>query len=94
MTLFAQVSMHSESQSLRYLQVRRSIEIAGQLATIGVAVFWLGLALPLAPMLSVVGALLVILLLTWVRLRWGGLVREAELFAQLLVDVAALAVLI
>jgi len=86
--------MHSESQSLRYLQVLRSIEIAGQLATIGVAVFWLGLALPLAPMLSVVGALLVLLLLTWVRLRWGGPVREAELFAQLLVDVAALALLI
>lgn len=85
---------HTADQSLRRLHVLRLIEIAGQLAAIAIARYWLGLELPLTAMLTVVAALVVLTVFTWARLRWGGPVVEPELFAQLLVDVVALSLLL
>ncbi|MEO1767467.1 ATP-binding protein [Thiobacter aerophilum] len=85
---------HPANQSLRRLHVLRLIEIAGQLAAIAMAILWLGLDLPLAPLFTVVAALAVLSAFTWARLRWGGPVVEPELFAQLLVDVVAMSLLL
>ena len=84
----------SAHQSLRRLQFLRLFEIGGQLAALAVAVFWLKLALPLAPILAVIGALTTLTLLTWPRLASPRPVAELELFAQLLVDVTAFSLLL
>ncbi len=84
----------SARQSLRRLQILRLIEIGGQCAAIGVAVLGLGMDLPLGPLFTVVGALAVLALFTWLRLHAGGPVTEPELFVQLVIDVAALSFLL
>lgn len=88
------MQLSTAHQSLRRLHVLRLIEIGGQIAAIAVAVHWLGMDLPLRPMLLVVGTLGLLTAFTWLRLRWGGPVTEPELFTQLLVDVAALTLLL
>jgi len=88
------MATHTAARSLRRLQFLRLIEIAGQLAALGVAVFWLRMELPLAPIAAVIGTLAALTLLTWLRLASPRPVAEPELFAQLLVDVAALSLLL
>lgn len=87
------MATHTAAHSLRRLQLLRLIEIGGQLAALGVAVLWLRLALPVAPMMAVIGVLAGLTGLTWLRLGSPRPVAELELFAQLLVDVAALSML-
>ncbi|MEW5893761.1 MAG: ATP-binding protein [Pseudomonadota bacterium] len=76
---------------LRRLAGLRNLAIAGQALAIGVAVFGLDMALPLAPMLGIVGLLLLLNGLTGWRLRQPWPASEPEVFTQLAADSVALA---
>ena len=82
------------SANLRRLFVLRSIAIAGQLGAIVVAVGVFDTPLPVAPMAAVIAVLVIVNLRTWMRLRSAAVVSDAELFAELLADVAALSALL
>jgi two-component system sensor histidine kinase RegB len=82
------------STNLRRLFLLRSIAIAGQAAAIAVAVMLFDTPLPVTPMAAVIAALIAVNLRTWLRLRSSAPVRDAELFAELLADVAALTALL
>jgi two-component system sensor histidine kinase RegB len=77
--------------NLRRLFVLRNIEIGGQALAVGVATQTLAIALPLPPLLAVIGFLALCNGLTWWRLKQPWPVSDLELFGQLLLDVAALA---
>jgi two-component system sensor histidine kinase RegB len=68
----------------------RAIAVAGQGAAVWLAVTRLGMQLPLFPLVMILTLLTLAALLTLLRLRLRHPVREGELFAQLVVDVAAL----
>lgn len=74
---------------LQLIQLRW-VAVAGQLATIAMVQFALGIELPLAEMLALLAALTLFNLLCWLRYHapWG--VGDAELFAGLAVDIAVL----
>lgn len=76
--------------NLRRLVVIRAIAIAGQAAAVWVAVTNLHMALPLRPLVAIFAAMAVVNLLSWLWLKLEFAVREAGLFAQLLLDAAAL----
>lgn len=82
------------SANLRRLFILRSIAIAGQALAIAVAVGMFDTPLPVAPMAAVIAALMAVNLRTWMRLRNHASVSDAELFAELLADVAALTALL
>ncbi len=82
------------SANLRRLFVLRSIAIAGQALAIAVAVGMFATPLPVGTMAAVIAALIGVNLRTWVRLRNSAPVGDAELFAELLADVAALTALL
>lgn len=69
----------------------RWIAVASQILGVAFVVVILGVAVPAAPMALVVATLVLLNLLSLLRLRLGGDVPNAELFAALLLDVAALA---
>jgi two-component system sensor histidine kinase RegB len=69
----------------------RWLAVGGQLATILIVRFLLGVPLPLAPMLGALGLLAVINIALTVA-RGRGLVGDAQLFATLIVDVLCLTV--
>src|SRR5512142_1112374 len=91
MNLFASQTGHHH---LRRLVALRGITIAAQCAVLALARMALDIQLPWLPLFATVAALLLLELLTWLRLRSGRPVGNAELFAQLCADVLALAVLI
>ena len=78
---------------LRRLLTVRAIAIAGLFVTLTFAATRLRLDLPAQTLLATLGAWGMVTLATFWRLLWPWPVRDAELFAQLLVDVAALTVL-
>jgi len=81
------------TSNLRRLFVLRSF-VAGGLLLAGVlAVRLLELPLPLPPLLVVIGLLTLVNLFTWWRLRQPWPVADGEFFAQLLVDVVAITVM-
>jgi two-component system sensor histidine kinase RegB len=82
------------SANLRRLFFLRGIAIAGQALAIAVAVVLFDTPLPVAPMAAVIAALAGLNLRTWIRLRGRAPVGDAELFAELLADVAALTALL
>lgn len=92
---------NATSSALGHLQLLyrlRWLALLGQLATIGVTVLWLEIALPLLPLLSVSGAHLLFNLITGWQLRR---IRErratlgaTQLPAQILADIAALTLLL
>jgi len=79
-------------KNLLLLSQLRWIAVLGQLATIYVVHYGLDIDLPLIPMLSVVGLLLVLNLLSLLRYRYQAAVTNTELFLELLLDVSALTV--
>jgi len=79
---------------LRRLFVLRLYAITGQTLAITGVNFGLDIRLPLLPMLMVVVLLALLNLATWVRLAQPWPVTAMEFFAQLLVDVTALTVLL
>ncbi len=80
--------------NLRRLFLLRNIVIAGQVLAIAAAVRLLDTPLALAPMGAVIAVLIVLNLRTWSRLRQGAAVGDAELFFELLADVACLTALL
>ena len=91
--LAARAGGHSAGvNSMRQLVQLRWIAVVGQLLTIAVVHVALRIALPLPPMLAVVGALAAFNLIATVRWRGRGRVTNTALLLGLLVDVAALTV--
>lgn len=80
--------------NLRRILVLRGFVIGGLLLAGVLAVRLLELPLPLPPLFSVIGLLTLVNLLTWWRLRQPWPVADGEFFAQLLVDVLAITVLL
>jgi len=85
---------NSAAINLRRLLALRVIVFAGLLLTLWFAVARLGLPLPVAPPLAVLATMVVVSLASLWRLTRPWAVHDAELFAQLLTDVAALTVLL
>ena len=88
------LSQLSNAVNLQRLFVLRNIAIVGQVATVVLVARGLGIALPFDAMASVIIALALLNLLTRLRLRRAWPVNDAELFAQLMLDVLALTVLL
>lgn len=84
----------SNAVNLRRLYALRNIAIAGQAVTILLAVRALGMALPVATLTGVIGAQVLLNLLTRWRLRRAWPVGDTELFAQLSLDALALTLLL
>jgi len=78
--------------SMRQLVQLRWIAVAGQLLTISVVHWGLGIDLPLTPMLAVLAGLVAFNLASTLRWRGRGRVTNAALLLGLVVDVAALTV--
>jgi len=74
--------------NLRRLFVLRNLLIGAGVAAIGIAVRFLGVVVPLFPLLFIMGAFACLNLYTWVRLQRYDRVTEGELFAHLLADAA------
>ena len=72
----------------------RWLAVLGQVATIVLSTLLFGLSLPLAAMFAVVGALVLLNLLTMLRPRRDGEVRNIDLMGGLLLDIAALTALL
>lgn len=84
----------SSATNLRRLLLLRVLMVTGQLVTFAVVYFALHMDLPYAALLSVTTLYAIALALTWYRLRLPWPVSEAELFAQLLLDVIVLTMLL
>lgn len=82
------------SSNLRRLLVLRSFVVGGLLLAGALAIRLLELPLPLPPLLTVIGLLVLVNLVTWWRLHRPWPVADSEFFAQLLVDVFAITVLL
>jgi two-component system sensor histidine kinase RegB len=81
---------NSAAINLQRLVTVRAIAVAGQAAAVWVVIAHLGMDLPRRPLTLILAALAVFTLASQLRLRWRRPVREGELFAQLVIDVAAL----
>jgi len=77
-------------KNLLLLVQLRWLAVVGQVITIAVVHHALDVALPLVPMGAIVALLVLLNLLTLLRLHRQSTVAHAELFAELLLDVAAL----
>jgi len=77
----------------RLLALRR-VEIVAQCAVLMIAVVWLRIPLAVVPMTASIALLALANLLTRWRLEKGGAVRHGEVLAQLVLDVAVLALLL
>jgi len=87
--------IQAERNNLLQLIQLRWLAVGGQLATILGAQFVLGAQLPMAEMLSLVAALSLFNLASWLRCRTAaGEIANGELFTGLLVDVALLSALL
>jgi two-component system sensor histidine kinase RegB len=82
------------NKNLQGLFAFRNIEIVTQLLAMLVAVQFFEIPLPLMPMLAVSGMLCLLNFLTWLRLKRPWPVTDVEFITQLLLDVAALTVLL
>jgi len=77
-------------KNLLLLVQLRWLAVIGQVATILIVHYGMGIALPLAPMAAIVLFLVILNGATLLRLREGKAIAHAELFIELLLDVAAL----
>jgi two-component system sensor histidine kinase RegB len=82
----------TNSKNLLLLVMLRWLAVGGQIATILVVQFWLGVSLPLVAMGVVVLFLGALNLISLYRCRSGAAITDMELFAELLLDVGALTV--
>jgi len=84
----------SAAINLRRVLLVRAITLAGLLLALGFAISQLDISLPLRPLLVTLAGMVVLSLATLWRLSFPWRVRDGELFAQLLLDVAVLTVLL
>ncbi len=82
------------NKNLKRLFILRIIAITGQIVSILTVTYAIGLQLPLTLMLPVLGLLTAFNFFTWLRLKKPSPVADLELVGQLLVDIAALAILL
>ena len=82
----------TSKKNLLLLIQLRWLAVGGQIATILLVHSWLAIALPLAPMMAVVAFLVGLNIVSLFRHRRQDTVTNAELFLELLLDVAALTV--
>ena len=80
--------------NLWWLFILRNVAIAGQVLALAVAVYGLHLALPVLPLVIVIGSLAMINVFTRLRLRHSPYVSHREFFFQLSMDVMALTALL
>jgi two-component system sensor histidine kinase RegB len=83
-----------QQSPLRTLLLMRLVALACLALAMAVAVSWLGIALPLLPMTSVIAILLIFNLWAWRRARRPGSRPDADVFLQLLIDIAGLSVML
>lgn len=83
-----------QHEILRRLMWMRVIAITGQFSAVATAYWWLGIDLPLAPMLTVIFLLAAFNAWTWWGLRKARLAGDGTLFIQLFVDLLALSSLL
>ena len=84
----------SQHQLLLRLFWMRCVTTLAQALLVASAIYGMKLSLPLAPLCTVLGLMLVFNGLTWLRMRLPQPVREPELFFQLCIDVSALSALL
>jgi two-component system sensor histidine kinase RegB len=84
----------SQHQLLLRLFWMRCVTTLAQALLVASAIYGMELSLPLAPLCTVLGLMLVFNGLTWLRMRLPQPVREPELFFQLCIDVSALSALL
>jgi two-component system sensor histidine kinase RegB len=84
----------SSAVNLQRLTLLRGLLVVGQVLTTLVAAYALEVELPLGALFAVIVLYAIATALTWLRLRWVFPVSEAELFAQLLLDVVVLTMLL
>ena len=90
MTSYQTIDETTRRKNLRVLVNLRGIAFCGQVAAILIAAYGLDIVLPIAKMIAVAAALAVFNLYSLYRLRSSRPVALGDLFAGLLVDVAAL----
>lgn len=83
-----------QHEILRRLMWMRMIAITGQFSAVATAHWWLGIDLPMAPMLTVIALLAAFNAWTWWSLRKARLAGNGTLFIQLFVDLLALSSLL
>ncbi|OWQ93791.1 hypothetical protein CDN99_04955 [Roseateles aquatilis] len=83
-------ALEAGRNNLLQLVQMRWLAAVGQLATVLSVHYALHIAVPLPEMLSLLAVLALFNVACWLRTRWTPSVRNAELFAGLLVDVAVL----
>ena len=84
------ITRASSRANLRLLIQLRWIAVVGQIVTIGVVHAVMGIALPLMPMLALIGVLIVFNLISLRHWRHGKAIGQNGLFVALLLDVAVL----
>ena len=80
----------SSARNLKRLFLLRSLMITGVLLAVLVMYFVASLALPLGPLLLIIGCLVLVNLWTWRRIRSQVHIHDEEFFIQLTIDVLAL----
>ena len=86
------IEQTADTRNLQLLVSLRWLAVGGQIITIWIAIRWLGVALPLAPMGMVILFLIGLNIVSFYRTRSSTPVHDVELFASLLLDVGALTI--
>ncbi|MBC7585502.1 HAMP domain-containing histidine kinase [Tardiphaga sp. vice352] len=81
-------------KNLLLLVTLRWVAVAGQIAAIAITSFWLEIRLPIWQMAAVIAFLITLNLVTLYRYGSGAVITNAELFVDLLLDVATLTMLL
>jgi two-component system sensor histidine kinase RegB len=81
----------SYHKNLRLLWWLRNVAIGGQTIAIAVVTRLLQIPLALEPLAAIIAALALVNIATWQRLRTARNIAEGEFFAQLVIDISALA---
>ena len=84
----------TQLRNLRRLVVLRALEVAGQIAVTAVAAYGIGLSLPTTFLFTLSAGLALVNMLSWWRLYRPWPVTEAELMANLMLDIGVLTALL
>jgi two-component system sensor histidine kinase RegB len=84
------VQDRTNRENLQLLMQLRWVAVGGQILTMVIVERWFGIALPVAPMALVIALLALLNVFSLLRHRSSQSISNGELFAELLVDVAAL----
>jgi two-component system sensor histidine kinase RegB len=79
---------------MRTLFLMRVVALACVTLALGMAVKWLGIAIPLKPFFAVIAAILAFNAWVWRRATGNAVIADADVFLQLLVDIGALSIML